>query len=343
MTITSAFIGERCMEDEIQSEKLLKVLTISRVFPNERQPNYGVFVANRLRLLALSGELQFRVVAPVAWRIARKADASIPTTLEQHGYQVDHPRFLWIPKLGFPIAPLLLYLSVARHVRQLMREGYEFDIIDAHFFFPDGVTAVMLGNRFAKPVVVTARGSDLNHQAKMPFIGYLIRWAIRHADWIITVTSALKCRAIELGATEEKVTVLRNGIDIELFKPTRRDQMRAHLQLVRTTLLCVGNLVQLKGHHLVIEAMRLLPDTDLLIIGEGPERARLETLVSKRKLSGRVRLLGSVAHRELPPFYSAADIFVLASSREGWPNVTLEAMACGTPVVATNVGGIPEI
>jgi glycosyltransferase involved in cell wall biosynthesis len=136
---------------------------------------------------------------------------------------------------------------------------------------------------------------------------------------------------------------LRNGVDLDLFRPLNRGDARRHWAVDGRTIVSVGWLIERKGHHLAIEAMKSLPDTTLLIAGEGEERGRLERQIAKFGLSGRVRLLGEVAHEDLPSLYSAADALVLASSREGWANVLLEAMACGTPVVATDVWGTAEI
>lgn len=328
----------------------MNILTLSHVFPNSQQPNYGIFIANRVRRLAQSGIAHIRVIAPVAWHPFDSIYSNqgghrtqIPPIENLGPFTIDYPRYLVIPKLGFPIAPILMYMSISRHILRLQQKGYRFDLINAHFFYPDGVVAVMLGRRFSKPVVVTGRGSDLNRHAELPVIGHMIRWALSQSDWTITVSNALKVRAIALGAPMERVTFLRNGVDLEHFRPTLRDETRRRLALTRTTLLSVGNLVELKGHDLVIRAMKELQDLQLIIIGAGPAKAKLQDLVDRLNLSDRVHLLGTIPHSELPAYYSAADIFVLASSREGWPNVLLEAMACGTPVVATRVGGVPEI
>ncbi len=146
-----------------------------------------------------------------------------------------------------------------------------------------------------------------------------------------------------LGAPDDKVTVLRNGVDLTQFRPVDRAAARAALGLTRPTLLSVGHLIERKGHHRVIEAMTRLPEFELLIVGEGPEHGRLAALIERLGLAERVRLLGARPHAELPSLYGAADILVLASTREGWANVLLEAMACGTPVVASNIWGNPEV
>jgi glycosyltransferase involved in cell wall biosynthesis len=160
---------------------------------------------------------------------------------------------------------------------------------------------------------------------------------------LVAVSAALKRSLVELGADPDKVLVLRNGVDTGLFRPIDRQATRTALGLTRRTLISVGLLIERKGHHRVIEAMRHLPDCDLLIVGEGPEHARLASLIDRLGLAERVRILGARPHSELPALYSAADALVLASSREGWANVLLEAMACGTPVVASNIWGNPEV
>jgi glycosyltransferase involved in cell wall biosynthesis len=191
--------------------------------------------------------------------------------------------------------------------------------------------------------VITARGTDINLIPRYAGPRALICQAIGGAAALIAVSAALKRELVALGAPDRKVTVLRNGVDTSLFRPLDRDASRAALGVTRPTLLSVGHLIERKGHHRVIEAMTRLPEFDLLIAGEGPERGRLTRMVERLGLQQRVRLLGARPHSELPALYSAADILVLASSREGWANVLLEAMACGTPVIASNVWGNPEV
>jgi glycosyltransferase involved in cell wall biosynthesis len=148
----------------------------------------------------------------------------------------------------------------------------------------------------------------------------------------------------QLGVSAERIVSLRNGVDLDMFRPLTRDEARKSLQLGDgTILLSVGNLAPVKGHDLTITALSMLPGVRLLIAGSGPERARLEDLAKKLNVAERVTFLGSVAQAELKTYYSAADAMVLSSSREGWANVLLESMACGTPVIATEVWGTPEV
>ena len=261
----------------------------------------------------------------------------------RHGIVVYHPRYPTIPRLGMSIAPYLLYRAALHAIQRLPAEVKRVDAIDAHYVYPDGVAAVWLGQRLGLPVVITARGTDVNLIPQYAIPRRLIRQAIDGAAALISVSAALKTALVELGAPPNKVTVLRNGVDTTLFRPVDRDTARAALGLVRPTLISVGLLIERKGHHRVIEAMTQLPEFDLMIVGEGPERGRLSALIERLGLTGRVRLLGARPHGELPMLYGAADALVLASSREGWANVLLESMACGTPVVASNIWGNPEV
>jgi glycosyltransferase involved in cell wall biosynthesis len=327
----------------------MKVLTFSTLYPNAARPAHGVFVETRLRQLLASGEIQSSVVAPVPWFPfthpafgAYAAQARAPRAETRNGIDVLHPRFPVLPKIGMTLAPLLLYRAVRPLVERVRRER-GFDLIDAHYFYPDGVAAAMLARVLDVPAVITARGSDVNLIAQYRFPRRMIRWAARQAAAVVTVSQALKDKLVALGVEHERIHVLRNGVDLELFHADDRDTLRAELGLRRPTLLSVGNLLAFKGHGLVIEALSLVPECELVIAGEGPDRAAFEALARQCGVSGRVRFVGSVNQQDLRRFYCAADALVLASSREGWPNVLLEAMACGTPVIATAVGGVPEI
>ncbi|MDR3532697.1 MAG: glycosyltransferase [Rhodopila sp.] len=330
---------------------LVRLLTFSTLFPHEARPNHGIFVENRLRHLVGSGEATSLVLAPVPWfpcpsprfgDWARNAHA--PAAETRHGIETRHPRYPVIPKVGMSVAPWLLYRAMVPEVARLLAEGHRFDAIDAHYLYPDGVAATWLGRRFGLPVVITARGTDVNLIPRYQIPRRLIQGAIRDASALVAVSAALKQVLVDLGAPDEKVTVLRNGVETDLFRPPEdRSAARAALGLKRPALISVGGLIERKGHHRTIEAMRQLPGFELIIAGEGPERERLSALIAQHGLSDRVRLLGPRPHKDLPMLYGAADASVLASSREGWANVLLESMACGTPVIAANIWGNPEV
>jgi glycosyltransferase involved in cell wall biosynthesis len=328
----------------------LRLLTFSTLFPNAEQPNHGIFVENRLRHLVATGDARSTVLAPVpffpfasprfgAW--ARHA--RVPRLETRHGLAIHHPRFPAIPRIGMSAAPWLLYRASLGPARRLMNEE-KFEVVDAHYVYPDGVAAVWLGAALGLPVVITARGSDVTQLPDFPIPRRLIQGAVRRAAGLIAVSSALRDRLLELGAPPERTIVLRNGIDVNMFRPPAdREAARAALGLTKRTLISVGGLIERKRHHLTIDALRLLPDVELLLVGEGPERAALQARIDAAGLAGRARLVGPVPHAQLPAYYGAADASVLASSREGWANVLLESMACGTPAIASDIPGNPEV
>jgi glycosyltransferase involved in cell wall biosynthesis len=328
----------------------MKLLTFSTLFPNAQQPNHGLFVETRLRYLVASGEVESRVVAPVPWfplthpRFGQYAKyARVPARETRNGLQIEHPRYLALPKVGMNLAPLLMARAARATIGRILDEGYDFDAIDAHYFYPDGVAAVMLGKYFNKPVVVTARGTDINLLPRYPVPRKFILWAAENARAVITVCSYLKDEMVGLGVRPASITPLRNGVDLQRFSLLDKDAARAALNLSGFTLLSVGQLVTHKGHDIAIRALAMLPDVTLLVAGSGPDRERLEALARELGVAERLRLLGPVPQTELRNYYNAADVLVLASEREGWANVLLESMACGTPVVASAVCGTPEV
>jgi glycosyltransferase involved in cell wall biosynthesis len=320
----------------------VRLLTFSSLYPNAAQPNHGVFVENRLRHLIASGEAESTVLAPVPW-FPFRGGPDVPARETRHGIVVHHPRFLAAPGIGMATNPFTLYRAAARVLDRLVAEGLRFDAIDGHYLYPDGVAAVLLGRRYGRPVTLTARGSDTSQWPGYRIPARMIRWAIARADALIAVSADLKAGLVALGVPEAKVTVLRNGVDLDVFRPVAdRAAARAQLGVTGPLLVSVGGLIERKRHHLTIEALTLLPGHTLLLIGQGPERDALQALAARLGVADRVRLLGPKPHAELPLYYSAADASVLASSREGWANVLLESMACGTPVVATPAWGMRE-
>ena len=332
----------------------MKILSFTTLYPNAAQPIHGVFVENRLRQLAATGVAEVRVVAPVpwfpisaSWAGSYAKYAKVPAREQRHGLEVVHPRYPVIPKIGMTIAPTLLALSMRSVIADILRAGYDFDLIDAHYFYPDGVAAAALGQWFNKPVVITGRGTDLNHIPQHVLPRAQIQWAAGRAAGMITVCQALKDSLVDLGVAQDRVTVLRNGVDLQTFRPyateTERGIARAKFGMKGFTLVSVGQLIERKGHYLIIEALKDLPDVSLFIAGDGPDRSKLRILAHEKGVGDRVHLMGAIPHHTLPALYGAADASVLASSREGWANVLLESMACGTPVVASRIWGTPEV
>ena len=328
----------------------IRILTFSTLYPNASQPRHGIFVEQRLRKLVASKAVTARVMAPVPWvpvdaRLfgSYAAYARVPRTASRHGIDIVHPRYPVIPKVGMTVAPWLMAAAVWPSLKRLMRSGYDFDLIDAHYFYPDGVAASMLARLAGKPFVVTSRGTDVNLIPRYALPRRMILAAADKAAGLVTVSQALKDGLVDLGVADERVTVLRNGVDLEFFKPMARADARADTGWTGRRLLSVGHLIERKGHHLIIEALNQLPDCHLVIAGDGPMDAELESLARRLGVADRVTFLGAVDQSRLPLLYCAADALVLASSREGMANVPLEAIACGLPVVATPIWGTPEV
>jgi len=328
----------------------MKLLTFSTLYPNSEKQHHGIFTETSLRHLLAHPEVSAKVVAPIPWfpfknsafgQYAFFARASRKQT--RLGIDIVHPRFALVPKVGMVLTPFLMAMAVKPAIQRIIDDGFDFDVIDAHYFYPDGVAAIILGRHFKKPVVIKALGTDLNLILQSALPRKMILWAARHAAGMSSVCEALKTELVKLGVSSDRVTVLRNGVDLELFKPVDRVAMRRQLGFEHFTLLSVGLLTPRKAHDLIIRALPLLPDVRLVIAGGGTDLKTLTDLAIELKVDSRVRFVGGLPQQELRNYYGAADALVLASSREGWANVLLESMACGTPVVASNVWGTPEV
>lgn len=329
----------------------IRTLLFSTLFPSSVRPSHGIFVETRLRELLKTGEVETRVVAPVPWfpfkgqRFGEYGQfAATPAAEVRHGVPVVYPRYLLLPKLAMEMAPASLVRAAWPAVQKIIQDGFDFDLIDAHYYYPDGVAAAEIARRLGKPFVVTARGTDLNLIPEHPRPRQRILRTAEQAAASIGVCKALMDRLAELGADPAKLHVMRNGVDLERFRPEPQAEARAKLGWgAGQWLLSVGHLIERKGHHIAIEALAQLPEVRLAIVGAGPEDGTLRALAARLGVAERVHFAGQVPNIELRWWYSAADALVLCSSREGWANVLLESMACGTPVVATNIWGTPEV
>lgn len=333
----------------------VRTLLFSTLYPSSARPLHGIFVETRLRELLASRPVSTRVVAPVPWfpltgdrwgDYARMARTPVRET--RNGIEVLHPRYPLLPKVGMTSAPLLMALASVPAVRRVIAEGHDFDLIDAHYYYPDGVAAALLARWFGRPLTITARGTDLNLIPEHALPRRMIRWAAEQADASIGVCRALVDVLRDWGVPDQRLHVFRNGVDLRRFHPQDPSAARAALGVNDgPVLLSVGHLVERKGHHLVIEAMPAVlakhPNARLFVVGEGTERARLQALARSLGLELQVVFTGAIPNDKLAGWYSAADLLVLASSREGWANVLLESMACGTPVVASDIWGTPEV
>ena len=323
----------------------LHVVTFSNLFPSSVMPTHGLFVRERMRRVALAGGFRWTVVAPVpdvVWPLRRGAYrswAKVPSHERLDGVDVHHPRFRHWPGMSQRRQADAVRDGARAVVRSLCADGPV--VLDAHYLWPDGVAAGELAAELDVPFTLTARGSDVNVLAQDPRIAARISAVAGRAHACMAVSDALAERFAEAASLpRERVRTVRNGVDLERFAPGDRQQARAQLGLPSdgAIALGVGRLVPGKGFDVAARAVRRLPDCTLALVGDGAERTRIADAGD-----GRVVFLGSQPPERVALAYRAADVLVLPSEREGWPNVVTEALASGLPVVATRVGGIPQI
>lgn len=342
--------GEQIAESAV-TERPINIILFSTLYPNSLKQGHGIFVETRLLELIKSGAVVAKVVAPIPWfpglswiSASHALWAKVPKAEQWHGVEVHHPRYFYLPKIGMSLAPLFLALGSWRVLRNFCKEKTQFALLDAHYAYPDGVAAAMLAAIFNVPFLITARGTDINVLPQFSGPRRWLEWALNRANALIGVSADLCRRMGELCTNKSQIHNFRNGVDLARFNIISKLEARNKLRMHNGKwMLSVAALRELKGQHLMLRALVDLPDWHLMIVGEGEERQRLESLARGLGVQSRVRFEGAQPQTALAQYYSAADVFVLASSREGWPNVLLESMACGTPVVATAVSGVPDM
>jgi len=333
------------------------LVVLSTLFPSAQEPVAGLFIKERM--FRVARRLPVTIVAPQPWfplqSLVRRwkphyrPERAVHETLD--GIEIHRPRFLAIPGVlrrfdGFSIA-----LAARAVVRRLMRAGRA-DVLDVHFGYPDGYAGYLLATWCRLPFTVTLRGKEDRLRREAPLRTRMAR-ALPHASKVIAVSNELREVGIELCARPEDAILIGNGVDLDRFYPIPQQDARTQLGIApdAQVLVSVGGLVERKGFHRVLEVMPSLlerhPKLVYLVVGgpspEGDWTAHLKQLAQDRGLEAHVRFLGPQPPDALKVPLSAADVFVLATSYEGWANVFLEAMGCGLPVVTTRVGGNAEV
>lgn len=327
---------------------MLRVLTLSTLFPDATRPAFGRFVERQTLALAARPDVAVVVVAPLGIPplLARHpryaALATLPARAVRNGLDILRPRFPVIPGPGAPLAPRLLARTLLPLLRTLRTE-FAFDVIDAEFFWPDGPAAIALGRALDVPVSIKARGADIHHWGHRRWTGPQVRAAGRAAAGLLGVSAALRTDMIALGMPAEKIAVHHTGVEQDSFRPADRAAAKAALGLAGYVLLTIGHLIPRKGQSIAIDALAQVPDATLLLAGDGPDGPALRHQAARLGLTDRIRFLGTVAHADLPALFAAADLFVLPTASEGLANVWVEAIACGVPVLTTAVGGAAEV
>lgn len=333
----------------------IKILAISHLFPNSRAREYGVFVLNRL--LAVNRQCQVKVIAPLQWfpfmgALGRGFGGKLASRETWEGLDVLRPRFAVIPRYFKVLDALSLMVSVLLvSVRLRKRERFDFDLVDVHWTYPDLLAGYVLAKWFKKKFIVTIRGREALYPGEVTLRRKLLEVLLRRADFVVTLSGELQDLVVGLGVPTDRVQVILNGVNCDRFQYQDQASCRLRLGLPQDgkILLSVGSLIERKGHH---ELIRILPElmrshpVSLYIVGgvnpEGDYSPVLHRLIRELGLDN-VKMVDKVNHAQLNDWYGAADLFCLATKGEGCPNVVLEALASGTPVVVTDVGAVREL
>jgi glycosyltransferase involved in cell wall biosynthesis len=329
----------------------VRVLVVTKIFPNAAEPTSAPF--NRQQIAALAERCHVEVLGTIPWYpgaglLARWSSAGrvarVPRRETIDGIDVRHPRTLFVPRALHGLWAPMYAASLAPIA--LAARG-RFDVVLGTWAYPDGAAAVALAALAGAPAVVKLHGSDMNLIAKMPGPQRVLRATLPRAARVVAVSRALADEARALGVPDERIAIVMNGVDPTLFHPRDRAAARAELGLPADArvVLYVGNLKELKGVLDLAAAFETAaaadPDLHLAVVGGGDARARIDALAAS--LPGRVTAPGARPLADVPTWMAACDVLVLASHHEGTPNVVLEALASGRRVVATRVGGVPDL
>jgi len=333
-----------------------RILALSYLFPNKFYPNYGIFVLNRLKHVAQHCEI--KVVAPVPWfpfmeRFAKFRNYTrIPRAATLENLDAFHPRFFMVPKFMKWLDGVSYFLSTLTTILRI-RKDFDFDIIDLHWTYPDIVAGYLYSKVFRSKWIVTIRGKEAIVFRKWDLRTIIVNSLLRRADYVIALSEELAAMLRNKGVAADRISIIQNGVDVQKFTPMDKRAARRKLGLKEDDkiILSVGSLIARKGYHKVITAMpglvKKFADLKYYIVGstnpEGDFAPKLRKLISDFNLETRVFMVGARSNEELVYWYNSSDLFCLASEGEGSPNVVREALACGSPIVATDVGDVRQI
>ena len=323
-----------------------RILFISNLFPNPLEPHRGAF--SRQQISALSELATVDVIAPVAW--TTRGHRQIPTYRTFQGCDVFHPTYWYTPGILRAYYGSFYYASIRPLTTRLL-SSRRYDLILSSWLFPDGWAAARLAEEFALPFFQLVVGTDVNRLSPENTLTQKSLWVANQARKVIAVSQALKEHLVGLGVRTEKIEVVYNGVDRSIFRPLDRGEIRQQLTIPENVrlLLFVGNLKREKGLRELATAFALLAkkmadeELCLALIGAGPFEQEMQVMLAAEGVDQYARFLGALPQQEIALWMNACDVFCLPSYSEGQPNVVIEALACGARIVATRVGGIPEL
>ncbi len=328
------------------------ILVISMLYPSPEHPHFGVFIKREVE--SLTGLYSQKVIVPLPWHPSQGIKALFNSRAqkdnETNDVEVIYKKYFPLPGTFFqPVKGFWFFLFIFSLVRRIQKD-FDFEIIHAHNVYPEGYCAYFLKKIFNKPLVISCRGNDLHKLPDSFLLRPMIKKALSEADSIITVSGSLSKKAVALGADPDKVSIMPKGVDTSIFKPMPQEDARRRLGLPmnKTIVLSVGWLISRKNPFSFIEILKQFSESDrhkylFVWVGEGPLRSDMEKEISSNRFDGYIWLVGREDPDEVAIWMNAADIFMLVSFSEGMPNVLYEAMACGIPVIASDVDGAGEI
>lgn len=330
---------------------MLKVATITHLFPNPAQPILGIFVLHRVK--AMARYLEVDVIAPVGWLPggAKGRPRKVPKVRVDGQIVIHHPRYL-SPTIMKPTEPFFFFTSMFPTFLT-MHKLKRFNVLDTHFAFPDAPAVYALSRFLRLPFIVTVRGEDVYGHPKFPLRRLQIQRALKFAARIVCLSEVTRQSCISLGVPSDKIVLIPNGVDDQVFKPVERHFARRILGIedFNPILLSAGWLIPRKGYHYVIQALPRLqekfPKISYVIVGgdtvTGEYKRYLLRLAQELRVDNCLLFIDAQPQEQLALWMSAADVFCFPSEKEGWGNVVLEALSCGTPVVAHDVGGVQKM
>ncbi len=324
-----------------------RLLIITNLYPTPWDHQRGMF--NFQQFNRLAEHLDLRLIVPVSWKERLRHGSQRASPLPPHPLEgkAVYPWYWYTPGLFRASYGRSMQISLELQCSRLM-QAFKPDLLLSSWAYPEGSAGTRIAGKLGIPAFVKVHGSDINVIARQASIRNQIRAWGKQVKGVASVSAALKKKMEAIGVPRQKIHVIYNGIDHQRFHPLPRKQARASLGIGDARLmLYVGNLKREKGCIDLVEAFIRLapqhPDLKLFVAGSGAMEDTMAATAARAGLENRVILLGKVNHADLNHWYNAANLVCLPSYNEGVPNVLLEAMACGTPVVASNVGGIPEV
>jgi glycosyltransferase involved in cell wall biosynthesis len=325
---------------------MLKIAVVTRYFPSSAEPWQGRSAYQTLRVIAREADVHvfYPNAAYPSWlRPRSRSYDKLDASFSPPDVKASYHDYFALPLVSRPINGWMAARMLLPYVR-----GFAPDLIFSCFLYPDGYAAFKIGKLLSVPVVAMSIGSDINRIGD-PVSAWHTRTVLRDADSVVTVSGDLRAKAVAMGASPQKTRAIVNGCDLSVFhvKDRLEARQKLHIDPAAEAVIYIGRMDVKKGLRELVEAAASLhserPNLHVHLVGEGPDRPPIESAIQARSAASYVHALPGCAADDVAIWMAAADLVTLPSYMEGCPNVVLEALACGRPVVATNVGGIPEI